>query len=81
MTLLFYLAIAIMFASAIYAVFTKDILTSVVALGINSLIASILFFIMQQPDVAITEASIGAGLSTAIFVLSVKHTKRYEEKR
>ena len=81
MSILLYISIAIMLISAVYAIFTKDILVSIVALGINSLVASILFFIMQQPDVAITEASIGAGLSTAIFVLAVKHTKRYEEKR
>jgi energy-converting hydrogenase B subunit D len=81
MSILLYISIAIMLISAVYAIFTKDILISIVALGINSLVASILFFIMQQPDVAITEASIGAGLSTAIFMLAVKHTKRYEEKR
>jgi uncharacterized MnhB-related membrane protein len=81
MTILIYISIIVLLISAVYAIFTKDILIAVVALGINSLIASILFFMMQQPDVAITEASIGAGLSTAIFVLAVKHTKRYEEKR
>ena len=81
MTILLYIGILVLLVSAVYAIFTKDILIAVVALGINSLIASILFFIMQQPDVAITEASIGAGLSTAIFMLAVKHTNRYEEKR
>ncbi len=81
MTILLYISIIVMFISALYAIFTRDILASIVALGINSLVASILFFIMQQPDVAITEAAIGAGLSTAIFMLAVKHTKRYEEKR
>jgi uncharacterized MnhB-related membrane protein len=81
MTILLYIGIIVLLVSAVYAIFTKDILIAVVALGINSLIASILFFMMQQPDVAITEASIGAGLSTAIFMLAVKHTKRYEEKR
>ena len=81
MTILLYVGIIVLLVSAVYAIFTKDILIAVVALGINSLIASILFFMMQQPDVAITEASIGAGLSTAIFMLAVKHTKRYEEKR
>jgi len=78
MIILFYLILLVLGASAICAVFTKDLLVAVVALGVNSLIASILFFLMQAPDVAITEAVIGAGLSTAIFVFAVKRTQRQE---
>lgn len=78
MIVLVYLSAIVMIISALYAVYTKDLLISVVALGINSLIASVLFFLMKAPDVAITEAAIGAGLSTAIFVFAIKHTKREE---
>lgn len=78
MIILFYLILLVLGISAICAVFTKDLLVAVVALGVNSLIASILFFLMQAPDVAITEAVIGAGLSTAIFVFAVKRTQRQE---
>nr|WP_231936852.1 hydrogenase subunit MbhD domain-containing protein [Mesotoga infera] len=31
---------------------------------------------MKAPDVAITEASVGAGLTTAIFLLSLRKLKR-----
>ena len=79
MTVLFGIIIVVLGISAVCAVITKDLLVSVVALGVNSLIASVLFFLMQAPDVAITEAAIGAGLTTAIFVFAVKHTQRQED--
>ncbi len=79
MSVLFAIIIAVLGVSAICAVLTKDLLVSVVALGVNSLIVSVLFFLMQAPDVAITEAAIGAGLTTAIFVFAVKHTQRQED--
>jgi multicomponent Na+:H+ antiporter subunit A len=34
---------------------------------------------MQAPDVAMAEAAIGAALTTAIFVIAVRRTKRYEQ--
>ena len=80
MIILLYLVVLILGISALCAIFTKDLLVSVIALGVNSLIVSALFFIMHAPDVAITEAAIGAGLSTAIYVFAIRHTKRREEK-
>lgn len=78
MIVLIYISAIIMIISALSAVYAKDLLVSVVALSINSLIVSVLFFLMKAPDVAITEAAIGAGLSTAIFVFAIKHTERKE---
>ncbi len=40
------------------------------------LLSVVLFVIMKAPDVAITEASVGAGLTTAIFLLSLRKLKR-----
>jgi len=34
---------------------------------------------LQAPDVAIAEASIGAALVTAIFVIAIRRTRRHEE--
>ncbi len=35
----------------------------------------VLFFVMQAPDVAMTEAVIGAGISSLIFLMALKHFK------
>ncbi len=69
----------LMLALAIFAVETKDLLASVVAAGFVSLVASIVYLYLQAPDVAMTEAAIGAGLTTLIFIIAIRKTERYEK--
>lgn len=64
----------IMIVSAIFAILLKDLVAAVVAMGLVSLFASILYLLLAAPDVAMTEAAIGAGLSTVIFLYAVKKT-------
>ncbi|MGC9322077.1 MAG: Na(+)/H(+) antiporter subunit B [Kosmotogaceae bacterium] len=66
----------VMVGLAIFAIEAKKLLTSVIMLSAMSLLSVILFVIMKAPDVAITEASVGAGLTTAIFLLSLRKLKR-----
>lgn len=62
------------------AVWFKDLLSSVVALAGASLLVSLEFYILQAPDVAIAEAGIGAALTTAIYVVAIRRTRRKEEE-
>lgn len=68
-----------MIASAIIAVRFKDLLASVISLAVMSLILSLYFYILQAPDVAIAEAGVGAALTTAILIITVRSTQRMEE--
>ena len=58
----------------------KDLLSSAIAFPAFSLLLSLGFYLLQAPDVAIAEAGIGAGLTTAIFIIAIRGTKRFEEK-
>jgi energy-converting hydrogenase B subunit D len=49
-----------------------DLLAAIIALAVLSLLVSLQFYLMRAPDVAITEAAIGAALSTAIYILALK---------
>lgn len=40
---------------------------AILAAGLVSLIASVLFLVLAAPDVAMTEAAIGSGLTTFLF--------------
>jgi len=71
--------VAVMLAAAIAALVFRDLLSSVIASCLVSLVASILFLFLQAPDVAMAEASIGAALITAVFVMAIRRTSRYEE--
>ena len=53
--------------SAILAVQTKNLVVAVIAAGLVSLMASVGYLLLAAPDVAMTEAAIGSGLSTIIF--------------
>jgi energy-converting hydrogenase B subunit D len=56
----------------------QDLLSAAVAFGIFSFLLSLEFYILQAPDVAIAEAGIGAGLTTAIYILAIRGTGRWE---
>ncbi|MDP8214761.1 MAG: DUF4040 domain-containing protein [Candidatus Euphemobacter frigidus] len=70
--------IGLMLVAAIAASIFKDLLSAVIASCLVSLIAALLFYLLQAPDVAMAEAAIGAALVTAIFVIAIIRTRRYE---
>jgi len=62
--------------AAVYAVLTQKTLNAVIASGIISLLASILFLLVSAPDVGMTEAAIGSGLTTVVFLYALKHIRQ-----
>ncbi|HOE00664.1 MAG TPA: DUF4040 domain-containing protein [Kiritimatiellia bacterium] len=66
-------------ATAVMVVAFKDLLAAAIASAAFSLLLALEFYILQAPDVAIAEAGIGAGLTTAIFIIAIRGTKRHEE--
>ena len=71
---------ALLISAAYLSIRFKDLLAAVISLAVFGLILSVEFFILHAPDVAIAEAAIGAGLVTAIFIFTIKSTKRMEEE-
>lgn len=61
----------LMVVIAILAIESKKIINSVIYLSLLSLLAVVGFALMNAPDVAITEAVIGSGLVTALFVFTL----------
>jgi len=64
--------------ASMVAVFLKDLLAAVIAVAAMSLLLSLEFYILQAPDVAIAQAGVGACLTTAIFIIAIRATKRME---
>ena len=67
--------------ASIVAVLLKDLLAAVIAVAAMSLLLSLEFYILQAPDVAIAQAGVGACLTTAIFVIAIRATKRMEGEK
>ena len=61
--------------SAILASNLKNLLSAVIALGATGLFAAAEFLILQAPDVAISEAAVGAALTPIIFIVTLRKIK------
>ncbi len=57
---------------AITASVTKNTLSAIVIFGAYSLVMSIIWITMESPDLAITEAAVGAGVTTVLFYATLK---------
>jgi uncharacterized MnhB-related membrane protein len=56
-----------MIGAALVAIRGRGTPVAILAGGLVSLIASVLFLVLASPDVAMTEAAIGSGLTTFLF--------------
>lgn len=66
---------------SVFTLLSRDLLHGVLALSAFSLMSALLFYILRAPDVAITEAAVGAGVSTVILVWAIKATDRQDRSR
>ena len=70
---------AIMIAAAILAIVQKSLLSAVIAAGAISLLASLLYIVLAAPDVAMTEAAIGSGLTTIVFLFALNKIRKEDK--
>ena len=66
---------ALMLIASLMAIYCKKLIMSVIASGVVSLFASILYLILAAPDVAMTEAAIGSALTTLVFIYAITRIK------
>ena len=74
------LLIFIMLSAAIAVLFVKSNISAIAAASVVSLALSILFVILQAPDVAMTEAVVGSGLSTVILALALRRIQQMRKE-
>lgn len=80
MTLLFgVFLLTLMVITALAMVQTKNLFVAVVLSGIFSLLMAANFFLLDAADVALTEAAIGAGISTVLFLGALTLTGQHEK--
>ncbi|RMF90019.1 MAG: DUF4040 domain-containing protein [Methanobacteriota archaeon] len=64
---------------AIEVMRTRDLLSAVIIFSSYSLVMAIVWQQLNAPDIAITEAAVGAGITTMLFVAAISKTSRWEE--
>jgi energy-converting hydrogenase B subunit D len=71
----------LMAGGAVSVLFQRSLRNAVLTFGIVSLVSAVMFALMKAYDVALTEASIGALLTTALFFWTLRRLEEdgYEE--
>lgn len=69
-----------MVAAAVMAVRFEKLLSSVIALGLTGIFAAAEFLLLHAPDVAISEAAVGAALSPLILIVTLKKLRGGDDK-
>jgi energy-converting hydrogenase B subunit D len=71
----------LMLTAAFLALYLKDLLSGIIAAGAISLMASVIYIILAAPDVAMTEAAIGSGLTTIVFLYALNLVRKEREAK
>ncbi|MDY0339713.1 MAG: DUF4040 domain-containing protein [Coriobacteriia bacterium] len=72
------MVIALLIASAIAVIRLKDLLAAGIVFSTYSLMMCLLWLHRGAPDVAMTEAAVGAGVTTVLFLVTISRTTRKE---
>ena len=72
MELLTLLIVFVMLVSAISVLLLRNMIAALAATSVVSLALSVVFVLLRAPDVAMTEAAVGAGLSSLILALGLR---------
>ena len=62
--------------AAVTSLWVKDLLVSAVVFGVYSFLMCLLWAEMGAVDVAFTEATVGAGVSTVVLIATIFNLKR-----
>ncbi|MCR3921795.1 MAG: DUF4040 domain-containing protein [Firmicutes bacterium] len=73
-----YLLLIFLVVCAISVARSRDLLAAVIIFAAYSLVMAILWQLLAAPDVAITEAALGAGVTTLLLIAAIAKTRRQE---
>ena len=79
MSVFLYILLGILFVCAISVTISKNLLNSVLIFMAFSLVMSIIWILLESPDLAITEAAVGAGVTTVLFFVTLKKIRAIDE--
>ena len=71
MTVFMCVLLSFLIICAIAVSFSKNLLNSVLIFMSYSLIMSVIWMLLESPDLAITEAAVGAGITSVLFFVTL----------
>jgi len=73
--------VAFVLATGLATAVLRDVLGSIIAFAAYSLGIAVVWIVLQAPDVGLTEAAVGAGVTTVLFLLTIAKTVRPSGER
>ena len=71
-TVLVWILLGFLITCAVASMITKNLLTTVLIFMSYSLVMTIIWIVLESPDLAGTEAAVGAGVTTILFFITLK---------
>lgn len=68
--------LCVLIVLAVITLLVRDLLAAVIVSSVFSLVSCLVFFMLQAPDVALTEAAVGTAVGTVVFLWAVFKTER-----
>ena len=75
-----YILLAFLVVCAISVSFSRNLLNSILIFMSYSLVMSIIWILLESPDLAITEAAVGAGVTSLLFFVTLKKIHAMQEE-
>ncbi|EMA43768.1 DUF4040 domain-containing protein [Halococcus saccharolyticus] len=66
---------------ALATAFLRDVLGAIIAFSAYSLSIAVVWVFLRAPDVGLTEAAVGAGVMTVLFLVTIAKTTRPSDER
>lgn len=72
--------IIFLIVTALASIMAKDLLAAIIIFSAYSFTMAVTYLILRAPDVAMTEAAVGGGVTSILFVAVLCKTTRREEE-
>ena len=76
-----YILLGFLVVCAVSVSFSKNLLNSILIFMSYSLVMSVIWVLLQSPDLAITEAAVGAGITSVLFFITLKKIHAIQSER
>ena len=72
------LLLIVLIVCAVAANFTRTLLPTIIIYAAFGTMLSVIWILLKAPDLAITEAAVGVGIDTILFLLALRSMRRVD---
>ncbi len=70
---LLYILLSVLIVISIYVIISRNLFSVIISTTIFSMVCALIFLLLDAIDVSLTEAAVGAGISTILFLSTIRY--------